>query len=136
VKTQSVTSVNHPVLVRDIMTIGVPVCRDDETCGAVRTRLANHPVPVVVALDEDGIACGWLTLAQLSQAAAADRVGAVMEEVIPTVPPDIPAAAAAQLMGDRGVDFLFLMHAWPGELRPSAVISRQVIERRLTGDTG
>jgi CBS domain-containing protein len=129
--TPSVTSLDHPLLVRDIMTIGVPVCRDDETCGAVRARQAHPPVPVVVALDEDGIACGWLTLARLHQAAADERVGAVMDEVIPTVPPDIPAAAAAQLMGDRRVDYLFLMHDWPGELRPSAVISRQAIERRL-----
>jgi len=129
--TQSVTSIKRPLLVRDIMTIGVPVCRDDETCGAVRARLAPQPVPVVVALDEDGIACGWQTLDRLVQAAADERVGAVMEEVIPTVPPDIPAAAAALLMRDRGVDYLFLMHDWPGELRPSAVISRQAIERRL-----
>jgi len=113
------------------MTIGVPVCRDDETCGVVAARLASHPVPVVVALDEDGIACGWQTLARLAQAASDERVGAVMEEEIPTVPPDIPAAAAALLMRDRGVDYLFLMHDWPGELRPSAVISRQAVERRL-----
>ena len=117
------------------MTIGVPVCRDDETCGVVHARLAHHPVPVVVALDEDGLACGWLTLDQLAQAAVGDRVGAVMDEVIPTVPPDIPAAAAALLMRDRGVDYLFLMHDWPGEVRPSAVISRQAIERRLEAGT-
>ena len=135
-RTQSVTSVNCPVLVRDIMTIGVPVCRDDETCGAVRARLEKHPVPVVVALDEDGMACGWLTLARLAEAAPAEQVGAVMEEDIPTVPPDIPAAAAAQLMRDQGVDYLFLMHSWPGEPRPSAVISRQAIERRLAEGIG
>jgi CBS domain-containing protein len=113
------------------MTIGVPVCRDDETCGAVHARLAKQPVPVVVALDEDGMACGWLTLAQLAEAAPAEPVGAVMEEDIPTVPPDIPAAAAALLMRDQGVDYLFLMHSWPGEPRPSAVLSRQTVERQL-----
>jgi CBS domain-containing protein len=135
VSAQSVTSFNRPLLVRDIMTIGVPVCRDDETCGVVQARLQNPRTPVVVALDEDGIACGWLTLTQLA-AAPAQLVGTVMDEVIPTVPPDIPAAAAAQLMRDQGVDFLFLMHEWPGELRPSAVISRQAIESRLASDAG
>ena len=133
-KTQSVTPIDRPLLVRDLMTIGVPVCRDDETCGAVRARLANYPLPVVVALDEDGMACGWLTLARLAEAPPAEPVGAVMEEDIPTIPPDIAAAAAAQLMRDWQVDYLFLMHSWPGEPRPSAVISRQVIERRLAGD--
>jgi CBS domain-containing protein len=118
------------------MTIGVPVCRDDETCGAVRARLENHPVPVAVALDEDGMACGWLSLARLAEAAPAEQIGAVMEEDIPTVPPDIPAAAAALLMRDWGVDYAFLMHSWPGEPRPSAVISRQTIERQLAAGAG
>jgi hypothetical protein len=118
------------------MTIGVPVCRDEETCGGVLARLKNPRVPVVVALDEDGIACGWLTLARLAEAPAAEPVSAVMDEVIPTVPPDIPAAAAAQLMCDQGTEYLFLMHDWPGALRPAAVISRQTIETRLAGDAG
>jgi CBS domain-containing protein len=117
------------------MTIGVPVCREAETCGAVRARLARHPVPVVVALDDDAMACGWLTLARLAEADPDTPVGAVMEEAIPTVPPDIPAAAAAQLMRDQGVDYLFLMHAWPGEPRPSAVIARLAIEQRLAAHT-
>ena len=134
VRSQSVTSINRPLLVRDLMTIGVPICRDDETCGLVRARLANHPLPVVVALDEDGMACGWLTLAQLAEASPTELVNAVMDEDIPTVPPDIAAAAAADLMRDRQVDYLFLMHSWPGEPRPSAVISRQAIEQRLAAD--
>jgi hypothetical protein len=55
----------------------------------------------------------------------------VVDEHIPQVPPDIPAQAAWQLMRDLGLDCLFLMHAWPGEPRPSAVITRQAIEARL-----
>ncbi len=122
----------RPLLVRDVMTIGVPVCRDTETCGAVAARLAKQspPAEVVVALDEDGMACGWLTREQLVKNAF-HLVGDVMDEDIPTVAPDLPAEAAAQLMRDRGVEFLFLMHNWPGEPRPSAVISRQAIEARL-----
>ena len=130
-RAQSVTSINHPLLVRDIMTIGVPVCRDDETCGAVLGRLARHPVPVVVALDDDGMACGWATLDRLAASAPDTRIGEVMDEDIPTVPPEIPAAAAAQLMRDQGVDYLFLMHSWPGAPRPSAVLVRQAVEARL-----
>lgn len=116
------------------MTIGVPVCRDDERCGQVAARLGTLASggDVVVALDDDGIAVGWaLRTAMLAQP---DRpVSEVIDEDIPQVPPDIPAAAAVQLMRDQGVDHLFLMHAWPGEPRPSAVISRQAIEQRLDG---
>ncbi len=122
-----------PLLVRDVMTIGVPVCRDTETCGVVAARLAGGGPSVVVVLDEDGMACGWLTRERLATEAATRPVGDVMDEDIPTVLPDIPAAAAAQLMQDRGVEYLFLMHDWPGEPRPSAVISRQAIETRLAG---
>ena len=123
-------------LVRDVMTIGVPVCRDTETCGAVRARLQAQAATATVALDEDGMACGWLTLARLAQAPPSQAVGEVMDEEIPTAPPDIPAAAAAQIMRDRGVDHLFLMHDWPGEPRPSAVVSLQAIEDRLKREQG
>jgi CBS domain-containing protein len=108
------------------MTIGVPICREGEACGAVTARLKED---VVVVLDGDGMACGWLTRERLEKQESATPVGEVMDEDIPTVPPDIPVEAAAQLMNDRGVQYLFLMHDWPGEPRPSAVISLEAIER-------
>src|SRR5574337_767020 len=105
-------------LVRDVMTIGVPVCRDTERCGAVKARLEQpgSSGEVVVVLDGDGMACGWLRRDAL-EADSTREVGEVMDENIPTVPPDIPVEAAAQIMRDRGVEFLFLMHDWPGEPR-------------------
>lgn len=117
------------LLVRDVMTIGVPVCGEGETCGAVAARLVGE---VVVALDEDGMACGWATRAEIAQANPELAIGEMMDEDIPTVPPGIPAKAAAELMRDRGVEHLFLMHDWPGEPRPSAVISLKGVEARLT----
>jgi CBS domain-containing protein len=115
------------------MTIGVPVCRDTEACGVVAARLArqNAPAEAIVVLDEDGIACGWLTRDQLCQPDAARLVGEVMDEDIPSVPPTIPLEAALEIMHDRGVEFLFLMHDWPGERRPSAVVSLKAIEQRM-----
>lgn len=117
---------------RDVMTIGVPVCRNSETCGAVAARLERQTdLPrVVVALDEDGMACGWLPWERLSEENAGRLVAEIMDEDIPTVPPDIPAEAAAQLMRDRGLEYFFLMHNWPGEPRPSAVLSLRVVEQR------
>jgi CBS domain-containing protein len=75
------------------------------------------------------MACGWLTRDRLNGQEAATPVREAMDEDIPTVPPDIPVEAAAQLMRDRGVQYLFLMHDWPGGPRPSAVISLEAIER-------
>jgi len=90
------------LLVRDVMTIGVPVCRDTETCGAVAARLTGGGPPVVVVLDDDGMACGWLTRDRLAAEAATRPVGEVMDEDIPTVAPELPAEAAAQLMRVAG----------------------------------
>lgn len=118
------------LLVRDLMTIGVPICRDLETCGAVLARLDGE---VVVALDDEGRACGWLTRERLERAGKGQAVGEVMEERIPTVPPDIPAETAAQIMRDRGVAYLLLMHDWPGDPRPAAIISLQTIEQFVNG---
>ncbi len=112
------------------MTIGVPICRETETCAGVAARLAA--AQVVVALDDMGRPSGWATRDQLAQPPTTRTVAEVMNEDIPTVPPDIPAETAALMMRDRGVAFLFLIHAWPGEARPSAYVSRQTIEQRLS----
>lgn len=115
------------------MTIGVPTCRDTETCCAVAARLAAEGMrgQVVVALDDDGMACGWATRAALQSARRGQLVSAVLDENIPQVPPDIPAAAAAQWMKDQRLDYAFLMHAWPGEPRPAAVVTRQTLEQHV-----
>ena len=118
-----------PLLVRDVMTIGVPVCRDTEACGVVAARLNGE---AVVVLDDDGMACGWVTRRNLLENAFR-LVGDVMDEDIPTIQPEILAEAAAQIMRDRRVEYLFLMHSWPGEPRPSAVVSLKAIEGRLRG---
>jgi Mg/Co/Ni transporter MgtE len=114
------------------MTIGVPVCRDTEVCGEVEARLAQQSerAEVVGVLDEDGSACGWVSRDQLARNLQ-QPVGEVMAEDIPTIAPNILAEAAAQIMRDRGIKYLFLMHDWPGEPRPSAVVSLQDIESRL-----
>jgi hypothetical protein len=109
------------------------VCREEETCGAVAARLSTQGErgEVVVALDIDGMACGWATRGALQAAPAAAPVKAVLEERIPEVPPDIPAAAAAALLRDQGAEYGFLMHNWPGEPRPAAVVRRSALEARL-----
>ena len=121
-----------PRLVRDLMTIGVPVCRETETCATVAARLDR--APVVMALDADGRPCGWATREELAQQPAARTVAEAMHEDIPTVPPDIPAEAAGQLMRDQGVAYLFLMHTWPGEPRPAAYLAREAIEQQRLED--
>jgi hypothetical protein len=54
-----------------------------------------------------------------------------MQDEVPQTPPDIPLTAAAQLMLDRGVRVLFLMHHSSGIEYPAALISYQHILRLL-----
>lgn len=121
------------LLVRDVMTIGVPVCRANEACGEVAARLKCSPgrATALVVLDEAGNACGWLTRAGLVASPPEMPIGDAMDEDIPTVPPDIPAVTATYLMRDSGIEHMFLMHNWPGESRPAAVISLREIEAVL-----
>lgn len=125
------------VLVRDVMTIGVPTCRGDERCGAMAARLARLPnqPEVAVVLDDDGMSAGWVSRAALEGADPASTVDSVMDEDIPEVPPDIPALAALQILRDRGLTHAFLMHSWPGEPRPSAVLALSTLERLELGGT-
>lgn len=123
------------LLVRDVMTIGVPICAADERCDVANARLAGLPgqPEVAVVLDEDGMAAGWVSRARLDQAEPASTIGSVMDEDIPELPPDIPAQAALQMMRDRGQTHVFLMHSWPGEPRPSAVLALSTLERLELG---
>jgi Mg/Co/Ni transporter MgtE len=119
--------------VRDVMTIGVPVCREAETCGEVAARLERQRVAadVIVVLDARGQACGWMARERLIRSDPTTAVGAVADEEIPTVPPDWTARAALNLMQARGLDQLLLLHHWPGEPRPAAYVSRRTLEERL-----
>lgn len=119
-------------LVRDLMTIGVPVCRETETCMAVLARLVQQKVAAeaLVALDEDGMTCGWVRRDQLS-VAGEKLISEIMDEDIPTVSPTLSVEVAAHKMRTHGVSHLFLIHDWPGEPRPSAMISLKQIEAAL-----
>jgi len=114
------------LLVRDVMLIGVPTCRVDEACGTVaaRLRLEGERGEVVVMLDHEGRSVGWATRRAVEAAGPQEPVSTVLQDTIPEVPPEVPAAVAAQLLDDQQVEYAFLMHTWPGEPRPSAFVSR------------
>ena len=132
-------------LVRDLMHIGVPTCRDDTPLvEAVRTLLRDELESVIV-LDGNSHAVGMLS--RLEIVVAFGRLGAdahsaesltvadVMRPDIPEVPPDIPAAAAAQLMLDQGVREVYLMHHGGGNSWPAAVLRFEDVLRCLAAES-
>ena len=90
----------------------------------------------MIALDAEGHAAGVVSQDELAQAYARDNrdsltVEAIMRESVPQIPPDIPLAAAAQIMRDQGVRALFLMHNADGISYPAAMITYRHLLRHL-----
>jgi CBS domain-containing protein len=129
----------NPELVRDLMTVGAATCSPETPVGDLARLLMDHGLEAVVVLDPaDGHALGYVSQDELVRAYAhAHRPAAemtaeqVMQDEVPQAPPDIPLTAAAQIMLDRNVRVLFLMHHSSGIEYPAAMISYQHILRLL-----
>ena len=132
-------------LVRDLMKVGVPTCPPDTPVVEIARLLLEKNLEAVVVLDpEEGHALGVVGQDELARAyanrppTAADRpplseltAADVMREGVPQAPPDIPLAAAVQLMRDQGVRVLFLMHHAGGIEYPAASLSYHHILRHM-----
>jgi CBS domain-containing protein len=126
----------EPLLVRDLMTVGVTTCVLDTPVVEAAQLLLDKDLEAVVVLDQEGHAVGMVTQEDLVRAYVhgdyqGQTAGMVMREGIPTVPPDIPAAAAIQIMQDQGVRVLFLVHHAEGIFYPAAVLSYKHVLRSL-----
>ena len=132
-------------LVRDLMHIGVATCQDDTPLvEAVRTLLRENLESFIV-LDGNSHAVGMLS--RHEAVAAFGRSGVdtqdlevltvadVMRSDIPEVPPDIPAAAAAQIMLDRGVREIYLLHHGSGFSWPAAVLRFEDVLRYMAAES-
>ena len=99
----------EPLLVRDVMRIGVPTCKLGDSVTQLAQQMIEQGWTAVVVMDEDGDARGWvsermLALAYTSGDRAAELVAAdVMDDDVPESPVDIPLAATVQIMADLGV---------------------------------
>ncbi len=119
------------------MRVGVPTCREDVALAEVARLLVERNASALVVLDEDGNAVGWVGEEHVARAAghsnAALVASDVMVEQVPTIPPDVPAVAAANLMLDRGIRQLFVVHHAGGIVYPAAVFTLQDVIRVVGG---
>lgn len=125
-----------PKLVRDLMKVGVPTCGVDVPVAELAQLFLEKNLEAIVVLDDHGHAVGVVTQDEL--VSAFDRVGAQMctaEEImrpeVPQVPPEIPLAAAVQIMRDLGVRVVYMTHHAAGIEYPAAMLSYQHILRHL-----
>jgi len=120
------------LLVRDLMQIGVPTCADTTALAEAAQRLLDEKLEALVVLDDHGNAVGLLGRREVVATyvrwgiapshTAPLTVADAMNQHIPEVPPDIPAAAAAQLMLDQHLREMYLLHHDGGHRWPSAVL--------------
>jgi CBS domain-containing protein len=125
-----------PLLVRELMTVGVEVCKPDTSIVILARIFLDKSIEDIVVLEE-GNAVGVVGRDEIALAFLHDNPKSlnaedIMRHDVPIVPPDIPVAAAAQVMRDQGVRSLFLMHHAGGIEYPAAVISYYHLLRKLT----
>jgi len=134
---------SEPLLVRDVMRIGVPTCRPEDPVAQVAALMIDQAASALVVLDEDGDARGWINEACLARAylrvanssedAPVLTAANIMDERILDCPSDIPLAAAAQIMADHGADHVFFLHHAGGRAWPASVLSWRDLLRALAG---
>jgi len=133
----------EPLLIRDVMRIGVPTCKLEDTVAHVAALLIDGGHTAVVVLDEEADTRGWVNehiLASAYVRAAASSEDAstlaiqdVMDEDVPECASDLPLAAAVGIMADLGVDHLFFLHRAAGRMWPASVLSLRDVVKALAG---
>jgi predicted transcriptional regulator len=129
---------SQPKLVRDLMTVGVLTCSTATSISVISEALLEKDLEAVVVLDKEGHGVGIVGRDELVQAfSRPDHLQLTAEDImqdgVPQIPPDIPLAAAAQLMQDQNVRVFFLTHHAGGIVYPAAVISYRHILKYLAG---
>jgi CBS domain-containing protein len=128
------------ILVRDLMTVGVPTCPADFPIGNLaKTMLERDWEAVVVLEKEQGHAVGVVGRAELASAFTKNvprdtPAEEIMRERLVTLPPDIPVLAAAQIMLDEGVRAAYITHHAGGIEYPAAWLTFTHFLRHLVGD--
>jgi len=125
-----------PLLVRDLMTVGVPTCKRDSPAQDIARFLLDHDVEAMCVLDEEGHGIGIVGTAELARAycrVAIESATAegIMTERVPELQADLPLAVAAQLMQDQGTRIAYMMHNAAGITYPAAYISWRHLLRHI-----
>jgi CBS-domain-containing membrane protein len=134
---------SSPLLVRDVMRIGVPTCKLEDSIAHVAALMIDGGHTAVVVLDEEADTRGWVNehilasayarVAAAAQDASSIAVQDVMDEDVPECASDLPLAAAVGIMADLGVDHLFFLHRAAGRMWPASVLSLRDVVKALAG---
>jgi predicted transcriptional regulator len=124
------------ILVRDLMTIGVPTCKISTPIVDIARFLVEQNVEEMVILGKEGEGIGIVGYEELISAYSREGVKSltaedVMREGVPELPADIPLTVAAQMLKDKGIRVAYMNHNSAGIIYPAAMISYKHILRHL-----
>jgi CBS domain-containing protein len=127
---------NLSILVRDLMTIGVPTCKGSTLIVDIAHFLIENNVEEMVVLGSEGEGVGIVGYEELVTAYHRNDVREltaeqVMREGVPELPSDIPLTVAAQMMKDKNIRVAYMNHNSAGIIYPAAMISYRHIIRHL-----
>lgn len=128
---------SSPRLVRDLMSVGVLTCSPETPVVELTRILLEKDLEGAVVLDDRGHAAGIVSRDDLIRTYASGddvqglAVETMMQDGVPQIPPDIPLTAAAQIMQDRAVRIIFLMHHAGGIEYPAAMLSYTHLLRHM-----
>lgn len=124
------------VLVRDIMTVGVPTCKWDTPLEEISRYLVDHNDEALCVLDSEGHGIGVVGIEELITAFAKDAEGSslaeeIMSEGVSEVQADLPLKTAAKIMQDKKVRVVYLLHNSAGIIYPAAYLTYRHILRYI-----
>jgi predicted transcriptional regulator len=131
---------SDPLLIRDLMTVGVQTCTPDTPIADIARLLLDKELEGLVVLDAEGHGVGIVTWEELITGyghPSVDKLTAedIMYEGVPELPPDIPLTVAAQMMQDMGLRIVFFMHNASGIIYPAAMLTYRHILRHLAAES-
>jgi len=125
-----------PLLIRDLMTVGVPTCKWETPIADIARFLLEHHVEAMCVLDAEGHGIGVVGEQELIAAYGKEDVHSlkaedIMSEGVPELGADIPLTIAAQMMKDKGIRIAYMLHNAAGIIYPAAYISYHHILRHI-----
>ena len=130
-----------PILVRDLMTVGVPTCKLDTPVVDIARFLLEQNVEAMCVLDAEGNGVGVVGSEELAAAYSRDDVRnltaeQVMREGMPTLQADMPLTLAVLFMRDQKTRIAYLTHNAAGIIYPAAYITYRHLLRHLAAREG
>jgi len=124
------------ILVRDLMTIGVPTCKTSTPVVDIARFIIDNNVEEMVVLGDEGEGVGVVGYEELVTAYHRENIREltaedIMREGIIELPSDIPLTVAAQMMKDKNIRVAYMNHNSAGIIYPAASISYKHIVRHL-----